>query len=116
MVLLLVACSGSASRDDEDREEPEEVSVVPPPSDGGSEGSDTTDTPPDVSGGMDGANGLSRMIRELDRVIERADAFILRAGLGADAASSSQPLDVLEARLRSVRARLAEMRGGDAGP
>ena len=114
MVLLLVACSGSASRDDEDREEPEEVSAAPPPIDGGSEGSDTTDTadtPPDASGRMDTANGLRRMIRELDRVVEHADARILRTGLGADAASSSQSLDVLGARLRSVRARLAEIRG-----
>ena len=108
MVLLLVACSGSSSRDEKEREEPEEVSATQPSIDGNGENG-TVDTPPVAAGEMDTADDLREVIRELDRMVDHADARILRTGLGADTASSSQPLDVLETRLRSARARLAEI-------
>ncbi len=102
MALLLAACSGGSSRDEEDQEEPEEVAAPPPSTEGNGEGP--------TADGLDEAYDLHDIIRALDRVVDRADAHILRAGLDADMASSSPPLDVLEARLQSMRIRLAEIR------
>lgn len=114
--VLLAACSGSSP----DKEKQTETAEEAPPARvavGSDDEADEVNTAPGVA--ADGAgrqgrpeNSSLEIVRDLDRLIARTDAEVLRAGFDADAVSSLQSLDVLAGRLRSVRADWARVREG----